>query len=266
MTNEWDIFDTLSIEETESDGFDWSIFDKQTNQIEGATKFENATINSFRERCQQQKSKNLTVNEEVTKIRELNKIAKESPKNNESEWDFSLSPEQQKLEDFRHNTYQQGYQHMFRKDFQNGITNDFINDLNKGWKLHLNILPEDTLLVSRWLKINNFCHKFLSGGDIENGKIFTIYVGSYDLCTKMSAKIFNALNQYLCKPADDREIEFESGIVGRFVDDSLDFEQYGTCGFSLKSYTKNMDQDQRALLSFRELKTKYGDYFYPQLP
>jgi hypothetical protein len=263
MANEWDIFNTIPTEETKLDGFDWSIFDKQTDQIEGATVSENEAISSFREKCLQQKSENLSVNGAVTKIRELKKIAKANPKNNKSKWDFSLSPEQQKLKDFTHNTYQEGYQYMLRKDFQNGITNDFINDLNKGCKLHLNISPENTLLVSRWLKINNFAHKLLSGGDIENGKIFTVYIGSYDLCTKMSSKIFNALNQYLCKPADDREIEFESGIIGRFVDDSKDFEQYGTCGFSLKSDTKNMNEDQRALLSFRELKTKYGDYFLP---
>jgi hypothetical protein len=269
MHDTWDIFDKIPTEETTADGFDWSIFDKPNNKIEGATDFENATINSFRAMCLHPKSQNLPINSIVTSVREQMEIVRNSPKVISSEFDaFSDSPEESKLRDLNNNSYSKEYIYYNENNFQSGITNDDIKE-NFGWKLHLNVTPEDSILVSRWLKINNFAHKFLSGGDISDGKIFTVYIGSYDLCTKMSKKIFDSLNQYLCKPADNTEIEIEPGIIGRFVcGDKSRFRQYGTCGFSEiidnnGILNKSQDQkDQKTLLSFRKLSKEFGDYFY----
>ena len=50
---------------------------------------------------------------------------------------------------------------------------DFEKDPNIGWKLHLNVSPKHVVHVSQYLKAQGYNHKFLSGGDPENGKIFT---------------------------------------------------------------------------------------------
>ena len=282
MNTTWDIFDTHKTNETTSNADDWSIFDKQKsnestlndddwsifendkNKIEGATEFENATISNFRALCQHPKSQGLLINPIVEQLLKHNEIVKEIERNNPTskkpEFDFTRSPQESKLFELRNSSYAPGYVHTL-SNFQNGITNNAIES-NVGWKLHLNVTPENSHFVSRWLKIHNFSHKFLSGGDIDDGKIFTVYIGSYDLCTKMSQKIFDGLNLYLCKPAANDEIELRPGIVGRFANiNKKDFHQYGSCGFS-ELQGQFLNQNEKTLLSFRDLHNQFGDYFY----
>ncbi len=52
------------------------------------------------------------------------------------------------------------------------------DDPNQGYKIHLNCDPVDAGAVSRFLKAQDLDHKYLSGGDVDSGKIFTIYTGS----------------------------------------------------------------------------------------
>lgn len=159
------------------------------------------------------------------------------------------------------------------------------NDPNIGWKFHLNVPPEFVQPVSEYLRNNGYRHKYLSGGDIDDGKIFTIYIGSYQLAKKLSEEISRDLSSYLCKPAAKQEIEFASGVVGRFVGDSKGpFSQYGPIGFSLERnwsealyshydhHKKDPDYEQKHRemqekaeeVSFKRLREVYGDYFFTE--
>ncbi len=86
-----------------------------------------------------------------------------------------------------------------------------------GWKLHLNISPANVEEVSKYLINNGYNHKYLSGGEIENGKIFTIYIGSNKSAKNLAQEISDDLKNVLCKPIDERETEFAPGVSARFA-------------------------------------------------
>lgn len=154
---------------------------------------------------------------------------------------------------------------------------------NIGWKVHINIHPKDVVEVSNYLKLNGFRHKFLHGGEVDAGKIFTIYIGDYHLTKSLALKLSTELKKFLCKPASKNEIELASGVVGRFVGTKHiknEFHQYGNCGFSwLKKYQsalsmlfmskpddyedkKNKLYSKAEYQSFSALLSLYGKYFY----
>jgi len=169
---------------------------------------------------------------------------------------------------------------------------DYTVSPNIGWKLHLNVAPQDVPQVSYHLLKNGYDHKYLSGGNIDDGKIFTLYIGSYLKVSAQSVELSNSLLPFLCRPKAFGEIEFAPGIIGRFRarqnvnDTDHSFNSYGTCGFSLleepmrvlhqlrqqSRRDPNNSEKQRILEeyqkkaeeeSFFELLRVYGDYFYP---
>lgn len=96
-------------------------------------------------------------------------------------------------------------------------------DPNIGYKLHLNVTPENANAVSEYLVTNGYFHKYLSPNPlssqdiVQQGKIFTIYIGSKDLTQKLSQTISKDLHSYLCKPIDKRSIEIAPNVAARFV-------------------------------------------------
>lgn len=142
------------------------------------------------------------------------------------------------------------------------------NEGMTGWKLHLNVKPEDASHVSTYLRENGYRHKFLSGGMVTSGKVFTIYIGSRELTQRLSQELSKDLEKFLCRPADWREIEFAKGIVGRFSsgDYKEDFSIYGPYGMpelapDWNDPFKKETDDEKALKAYKKLKTKFGKYF-----
>jgi hypothetical protein len=167
----------------------------------------------------------------------------------------------------------------------NSIKFDFINpsDSNIGWKLHLNVSPDNVKAISEYLIDNGYDHKYLSGGDPEDGKIFTIYVGSFALTQNYSDNISKDLQSYLAKPKENGEIEFAAGVVGRFKGDQKDFTAYGTSGLTyiaddLRRYHNTRVQyikdgkitesekitQTMELNAYKKLAENYGTYFFDE--
>lgn len=159
------------------------------------------------------------------------------------------------------------------------------DDPNIGWKLHLNVEPVFVKLVSDYLRGTGHVHKYLSGGEIQDGKVFTLYIGSYALAQRCAHAISEALTPLLClsKPGDNQEIEFAAGVVGRFSGEKKQgFDAYGSCGFSLlkadkdayvellmrnkngPTYTQDLKAaaEEAEINAFRKLQAIYGGYFF----
>ncbi len=160
--------------------------------------------------------------------------------------------------------------------------NDFIKpgDPNIGWKIHLNVLPRYVKIVSEYLKQNGYAHKYLSGGEQDVGKVFTVYIGSHELIQKLSKEISKDLIQYLSKPvAQNGDIEFAPGVVARFVAGRGEYNHYGQLGFPLLNsdwttianmrFMKKTDEEEIKQFeeeanarAFETLRKKFGRYFY----
>ncbi len=166
---------------------------------------------------------------------------------------------------------------------------DFQEFNDDGWKLHLNVEPENVKKVSEYLTKNGYMHKFLSGGDLGDGKVFTIYIGSYNLTDKLSQEISEDLTGLLAKPAIS-EVEFAPGVVGRFTGDRFNFTQYSLSGIGFSflekdafnilgidahiRLAKSEEEKEKALAkkaqymfaaeknAYEALRKKYGDYFF----
>ena len=135
------------------------------------------------------------------------------------------------------------------------------------WKLHINVAPEHVIAVSKYLTEEWICHKYISWWEIEDGKIFTIYTGSYKIARKVAEKISHDIKKYLCKPEDHHEMELAPGVVGRFryeslVHDTVKSAPYGTCWFSVDQTLKNLWIKKMELISYRRLKSMFGTYFH----
>lgn len=71
-----------------------------------------------------------------------------------------------------------------------------------GWKIHLHVRPINQKVVYTWLVRN--CTdgwKYLGGG--EDGKDFTIYIGSWDRTEQVSVVLMQQLGNYLENPVGD---------------------------------------------------------------
>ena len=138
---------------------------------------------------------------------------------------------------------------------------------NIGRKLHINVSPENIIAIDKYLNHNWFVYKYLSWGDLIDWKIFTIYTWSYKTTQKVAEKISHDIQKYLCKPKDYSEIEFAPGVVGRFryeswINDPRKSAPYGTCGFSVDRTLKSLWVKKMELISYRRLKSKFGEYFH----
>lgn len=145
-----------------------------------------------------------------------------------------------------------------------------------GHKVHLNVAPEDVLEVSGYLISHGYCHKYLSGGEILDGKVFTVYFGSKDLAVRLSQELSTDLEPFLKRPITAEEVEYAPNVVGRFVGSMKDFMQYGL-GLRGISVARNWadhlspwqdPEEKKKVLplaftdSFNKLADEYGEYFY----
>lgn len=163
------------------------------------------------------------------------------------------------------------------------VVNNFLDptNLNTGWKLHLNVEPKDCPRVSQFLKSHNMVHKYLSGGDTDDGKVFTIYTGSAQATFAAAQEIHSKVPSDLRLPKAYGEIEWYPGVVGRFVGARGLYSQYTVSGFSWphdswgafvshRSYYDGPDKENEIEelrnrlepAAFVSLKNLYGDYFF----
>jgi hypothetical protein len=151
------------------------------------------------------------------------------------------------------------------------------------WKFHLNVEVSGVKRVSDYLKGHGFCHKYLSGGEPEEGKIFTVYVGSKNLAETSAVEISRGLGRLLTRPRYPMEIEFARGVIGRFdAHRDQDFSQYSSVlrgipelkddKWELSMLRRTSDPMGRARYeqkkemafqhAYRQLAERYGTYFY----
>ena len=145
--------------------------------------------------------------------------------------------------------------------------------MDTGWKVHLNVAPENAKAVSEYLKLHHYNHKFLSGGEPDDGKVFTVYFGPKSVMDQWVGMLATDLKDKLASPGAYNEAEVACGIVGRFtVDDNEargggEFRQYGAYGLSFLKDAKvpwKATRDERitdAKKTYARLKELYGSYF-----
>jgi hypothetical protein len=184
-------------------------------------------------------------------------------------------------------------------DYPPGDKQDFAdpNNPNLGWKIHLNIDSTNTAEVIRYLRKNRYEYKFFSGGAISDGKVFTLYVGSFKKVKELSQFISNDLKDKLCRPRAIGDIEFAPGVVARFTpaeydgelrkkkadifsknfyfsgmhtlraDDDELWDIIGKYNYNFKDpgLVAEMEAKRPAmeLRAYMKLREMYGDYFYP---
>ncbi len=145
---------------------------------------------------------------------------------------------------------------------------------NVGHKLHINVAPESVQQVSEYLKREQYHHKFFKGGDLADGKVFTIYIGSFQLAYKYSQEISTALSDQLCRPVDVTETEYAPNVIGRFSPHStLGLARYGSQSNRGIPMTKEAAMQQLYALSqtdaeanfsraYNMIANEYGPYFH----
>jgi len=171
------------------------------------------------------------------------------------EWEFTIEEYHKELKD---------YSNIPEKSNKFDLKDNYPNIW---WKIHLNIAPKDVDKVSEYLINNWFFHKYLNWWDVEDWKIFTIYIWSHKLVKNISKQITKDLEESLLKPKEKKEIELSKWVVWRFV--KKGWSSYWTCWFSLKSgfYSQILrhNSPNKKLfekISFNELYKLYWDYFY----
>ena len=167
------------------------------------------------------------------------------------------------------------YNWEFQKDIS--LKTDFWTDLNHniGWKFHLNVEPKNVPQISRYLVQQNYDHKYLNGWESEDGKIFTIYIGSRKLAENLALEIKNDIWNLLSQPQISNEVEFQAGVVGRFIWSPKKYWQYWNAGITYiyDDMTKLWNHDnystkeaketinQMTQDAFQSLTYDYGEYF-----
>lgn len=128
-------------------------------------------------------------------------------------------------------------------------------DPDIGWKFHLNVSPQNVVTLSHFLKENDFEHKYLKGGEVDGGKVFTVYSGSKQRTESVVRLLTDQVNNLLEEPVDTGQVLFAPKISGRFVGSRIQFHQYGTDGIS-RSRNSHDPEDAKKLAW--EL---YGEYY-----
>lgn len=142
----------------------------------------------------------------------------------------------------------------------------------------MNVAKKDVKAVSEYLRREGFSHKYLSGGEPVDGKVFTVYAGSKEMVGKISNEIANAVGDKLRKPVNIDEIEFAPNIVGRF---DMQDSKFHRLGLGLRGLSMRMedvrgiirqrdlsDDDRKKKLkqafekSYNEIADIFGSYFY----
>lgn len=141
-----------------------------------------------------------------------------------------------------------------------GLRADFVH-MNIGYKLHLNVEPENVSNVSEYLKRKSIPHKYLSGANPLEGKIFTLYIGSRNLASEVALEISKDLDGLLCFPVSKDGIEFAPNVVGRFNTVQEDFDRYPRFGIRGISTLSDSFESDCLVKSYDFLSVKYGEYF-----
>lgn len=141
-----------------------------------------------------------------------------------------------------------------------------------GHKLHLNVAPQHVKYVSDYLKHGKYSHKYCTGDYfIESGKIFTIYIGSFDLAYKSAKQINDELAPYLLDPVSSGDCAYYPKVAGRFMGDRRSFSDTNTINGissshkaeSTRLWGSSLDPKKEAFdISFEELADKYGKFFH----
>ncbi len=141
----------------------------------------------------------------------------------------------------------------------------FDNDLNQGYKFHLNVKPENVKQVAAILKLGDYQHKYLSGGEVEDGKIFTIYTGSKQQTEQIVREVADSkIAELLEKPLANKtgEVSYAPNIVGRFVGNK---EKYLTkvprLGITVLRSADKDSLDESFSKTNAALIADYGDYY-----
>lgn len=105
-----------------------------------------------------------------------------------------------------------------------------INDINShqdyikngGWKLHLDVSPENQSAVDEWLASNHSgAYKLGAGGDANGGEAFTVYVGGRaetdDLVRRIESEIGDLLNEHPAKNSErHKDTMLGNKVAGRY--------------------------------------------------
>lgn len=123
-----------------------------------------------------------------------------------------------------------------------------------GWKIHLHVKPKNHKFVYYWLLQNcRYGWKYFSGG--EEGKEFTIYVGSWDETEEFARILMHVLGSKIESPIGDilkDDLKVHEKVWARFNAPSrVTFHQYGSHGlpylnFDMERYIFERDQILKA--------------------
>ncbi len=153
------------------------------------------------------------------------------------------------------------------EDYMNksGRWSFFNDDPNQGYKFHLNVKPENVRQVAAILKIKDYYHKYLNGGEIEDGKIFTVYTGSKEQTERIVRDVANSeILDLLEPPLGDRteEILYAPNIAGRFVGNNQQFfTKIPIKGITILRGTEKLDKKIAFTLADKALQQRYGEYY-----
>lgn len=143
-------------------------------------------------------------------------------------------------------------------------------------KLHLNVSISGVREVARYLQEKKYHHKFGTGGDFEDGRTFTLFIGSHQLAFAMARELSDELGVLLSRPLAKDEVEYAPNVVGRFSTALAKYSKYGlgirgiSClnrlGSSLDFQAgspQRLAWLQGAFMgSYAELSDDYGEYFH----
>ncbi len=146
-------------------------------------------------------------------------------------------------------------------------------DPGTGFKCHLNVTPDNVLSVSEFLKSHGYHHKYLSGGDVEDGKIFTVYLGGKNQSERIVREISDGIGDLLSEPMANvlkYEALYAPKIPGRFVMENERFKYAAIDGIPIHESMVKTAVGGPANLAYspgaiddakQRLTVKYGDYF-----
>lgn len=143
-----------------------------------------------------------------------------------------------------------------------GKWNDWKREWPKvGWKFHLNVTPQHVKEVAEFLREQGFNHKYLSGGEVESGKVFTIYTGSKEMTERAVRVACDGVGSLLDEPKASGEVLFAPRIVGRFEGQTDRFyRKVASQGITVTRERPDIT-DENVDYARGVLTQLYGDYF-----
>lgn len=165
----------------------------------------------------------------------------------------------------------------------NPIRFDFgrYQNINVGWKIHLNVSLENIMEASDFLIKHGFLHKYFTGGSLEDGKVSTVYFGSWEKMYDQTKFIESNIGHLLAKPKAQGEIEIKAGITARFTvlrDKNINiwgeenysddvYSQHGNFGICMKKETaqKIAKNKGKSVFNSKEEEIRYYEKIFNEL-